>query len=214
MPRVGSWGSARYRRYRPLCWRTFSTRCEGIASRCRRCTQPSSAPAGRSTNWPGAAIERLELVGRSAHDLEIEVVCSKGTYVRVLAEEIAAGLGTLGHLAALRRLWVDPFPAAGLVTLPRIEADLVSGLLAPAWLLPADAAFPGLAPVLLDQTQSLHLRQGRSLEPLAGLAGGPLWRAYDDAHGFLGLVELGPDGRLRVVRLFVAGAGGSPVPQT
>jgi tRNA pseudouridine55 synthase len=159
-------------------------------------------------------IERLELVGRSAHDLEIEVVCSKGTYVRVLAEEIAAGLGTLGHLASLRRLWVDPFTAAGLVTLERIEADLASGLVAPAWLLPADAAFPGLAPVLLDQTQSLHLRQGRSLEPWAGLAGGPLWRAYDDAHGFLGLVELGSDGRLRVVRLFVAGAGGSPVPQT
>jgi tRNA pseudouridine55 synthase len=159
-------------------------------------------------------IERLELVGRSDHDLEIEVVCSKGTYVRVLAEEIATGLGTLGHLAGLRRLWVDPFPATGLVTLERIEADLAAALTLPAWLQPADAAFPGLAPVLLDQMQSLHVRQGRSLLPPAGLAGGPRWRAYDTAHGFLGLLELGPDGRLRVVRLFVAGAGGSSAPQT
>ena len=153
-------------------------------------------------------IDRLELADRTDEDLEIEVVCSKGTYVRVLAEEIAAGLGTLGHLTALRRLWVEPFQAASLVTLERIEADLATGLAAPAWLQPAEAAFPDLQAVHLDDEQSLHLRQGRSLEAPAGLAGGPSWCAYDAAHGFLGLIEQGPDGRLRVVRLFVAGAGG------
>ena len=159
-------------------------------------------------------IERLELVGPAGGDLEIEIVCSKGTYVRVLAEEIATGLGTLGHLVALRRLWVEPFAASGLVTLERIEADLAAGIAAPDWLQPADAAFPGLEPVRLDETQSLHLRQGRALEPGPGLSGGPRWCAYDAANGFLGLVEMGTDGRLRVVRLFVAGAGASPHPQT
>ena len=49
-------------------------------------------------------------------------MCSKGTYIRVLAEELAAGLGTLGHLSALRRLWVEPFAAAPMVTLEQIEA--------------------------------------------------------------------------------------------
>jgi tRNA pseudouridine55 synthase len=159
-------------------------------------------------------IERLEAVGGAGDELAIEVVCSKGTYVRVLAEEIAAGLGTLGHLVALRRLWVEPFPASGLVTLERVESDLAAGLARPDWLLPADAAFPGLGAVHLDDTRSLHLRQGRPLVPPAGLAGGPQWRAYGPDGAFLGLVELGADGRLRVVRLFVPGADGLPDPET
>jgi tRNA pseudouridine55 synthase len=157
-------------------------------------------------------IESLELLGHRDHDLEIDVVCSKGTYVRVLAEEIAAALGTVGHLAALRRLWVEPFVDGGMVTLAHIEGDLAAGVAAPDWLQPADVAFPGLAALHLDEKQSLYLRQGRALEPPSGLAGGPHWRAYDAAHGFLGLVEMGPDGRLRVLRLFVAGAGASPHP--
>ena len=159
-------------------------------------------------------IELLDLLSRHDGDLEIEVVCSKGTYVRVLAEEVAAALGTVGHLVALRRLWVEPFGDGGMVTLERIEADLAAGVAAPDWLQPADVAFPGVAALHLDEEQSLYLRQGRALEPPAGLAGGPRWRAYDAAHGFLGLVEMGPDGRLRVLRLFVAGAGASSQPRT
>jgi tRNA pseudouridine55 synthase len=159
-------------------------------------------------------IERLDAIGLAGDELTIEVVCSKGTYVRVLAEEIAAGLGTLGHLVALRRLWVEPFTPAGLVTLDRVESDLAAGLTEPDWLLPADVAFPGLEAVHLDQTQSLHLRQGRALVPPAALVGGPQWRAYGPGRAFLGLVEVGPDGRLRVVRLFVAGAGTGSDPET
>ena len=159
-------------------------------------------------------IERLDLLGHRDGDLEIEVVCSKGTYVRVLAEEIAGALGTVGHLVALRRLWVEPFPSGAMVTLERIDADLAAGHAAPEWLRPADVAFPDLPAVHLDETQSLRLRQGRALEPAPDLAGGPRWRAYDAAHGFLGLVEMGPDGLLRVVRLFVPGAGTMAVPPT
>ena len=156
------------------------------------------------------SIDRLELLGVTDNDLDIEIVCSKGTYVRVLAEEIATGLGTLGHLVALCRLWVDPFPALGMVTLERIEADIAAGLSGPDWLHPVDTAFPDLGAVFLDETQSLHLRQGRTLAPSDGLPAGLRWRAYDAVHGFLGLVGRAADGRLKVIRLFVAGAGGSP----
>lgn len=158
-------------------------------------------------------IDALTLLGQRDHELEVEVVCSKGTYVRVLAEELAAGLGTLGHLTALRRLWVDPFRDAAMVTLEALEANAGRACgdpagPAPDWLLPVDRAFPDLPSVMLDETSTLHLRQGRSLSapPVPGPAG-TLLRAYDAAGGFLGLVEAGPDGRLRVQRLFVAGAG-------
>lgn len=152
-------------------------------------------------------IDALECLGVTDHELEIEVTCSKGTYVRVLAEEIAAGLGTLGHLSTLRRLWVEPFVPDRMVTLERIEAEAAAGTGNPDWLLPVDCAFPTLPAVTLDATRTLHLRQGRALDAPDDLAAGPVLRAYDPAGAFLGLVEIGPDARLRVQRLFVSGAG-------
>jgi tRNA pseudouridine55 synthase len=152
-------------------------------------------------------IETLEVMGRTGDRLDIEVVCSKGTYVRVLGEEIAAGLGTLGHLGALRRLWVEPFAADRLVGLERIEADVAAGPGPYEWLLPVDHAFPDLPVLRLDEAGSLHLRQGRALEALAGHEPGSILRVYDPRGDFLGLVEVGPDGRPRVQRLFVPGAG-------
>jgi tRNA pseudouridine55 synthase len=152
-------------------------------------------------------IDTLECLGATEHELEIEVACSKGTYVRVLAEEIAAGLGTLGHLTSLRRLWVEPFAADRMVTLERIEAEAAAGVASSEWLLPVDCAFPTLPAVTLDATQTLHLRQGRALEVSVDLSAGPVLRAYDPAGAFLGLVEIGADACLRVQRLFVSGAG-------
>lgn len=152
-------------------------------------------------------IEALDVIGRTGQSLDIEVVCSKGTYIRVLGEEIAAGLGTLGHLGALRRLWVEPFDAAGLVGLEQVEADVAAGPGPYRWLLPVDHAFPDLPVLQLDELETLHLRQGRQLEPPSGLGTATVLRAYDPEGGFLGLVEMGQDGRLHVQRLFVAGAG-------
>ena len=120
-------------------------------------------------------------------------------------------LTTLGWTPCLEAAF-EPFAAEAMVTLDRIEADVATGQGTPDWLLPVDAAFPDLPLVRLDEPTSLRLRQGRTIEPPAGLsnADGPLWRVYDEAHGFLGMGELGPDGRLKVVRLFVPGAGSVP----
>jgi tRNA pseudouridine55 synthase len=157
-------------------------------------------------------IHRLESLAWENGSIDFEVECSKGTYVRVLGEEIAAGLGTEGHLGSLRRLWVDPFAPLPMVPLETIEAWAGRGPPddeRPDWLLPVDAAFPALPRFDLDARQSLHLRQGRALELDRPVGPGPA-RAYDESGRFLGLVE--PDaGRLRVTRLFVAGASGNEV---
>jgi tRNA pseudouridine55 synthase len=154
-------------------------------------------------------IEALQVVQADERALVIDVVCSKGTYIRVLAEELAAGLGTLGHLSSLRRLWVEPFTGAPMVTLEQIEATDMAGegLTALEWLQPVDRAFPDLPALRLDAPGSLFLRQGRVLTAPAELAAAPHVRVYDEQGSFLGLVEVTADRQVRVQRLFVAGAG-------
>ncbi|HEV7446642.1 MAG TPA: tRNA pseudouridine(55) synthase TruB, partial [Steroidobacteraceae bacterium] len=78
----------------------------------------------------------LTLLASSTSNLELEVLCSKGTYVRTLAEDIAKALGTCGHVQSLRRVYVEPFGDAPMETLESIARALEAGTL-PA-ILPAD----------------------------------------------------------------------------
>ena len=160
-------------------------------------------------------IARLALLSLAAGDVTIEIVCSKGTYVRVLGEDIARAIGTCGHLTELRRLWVEPFEGEPMVTLEAIEDWVTTGAATTApWLLPVDRAFSALPRLDLDERDSRHLRQGRVLEapPAAGSAGRA--RAYGPGGHFLGLVLVGEEGRVRVDRLFVSGAGGGASSET
>ncbi len=156
-------------------------------------------------------IARLALLAASARELSIEVVCSKGTYIRVLGEDIARALGTCGHLGELRRLWVEPFEGEHMVTLDEMDAWSCSrgaSSANPPWLLPVDRAFAGLPRVDLDDLQSLHLRQGRVLAACEVGPGAGRARAYGPEGRFLGLVVVDHEGRITVERLFVPGAGG------
>jgi tRNA pseudouridine55 synthase len=67
-------------------------------------------------------IHGLELVGYEAPLLKIRVTCSKGTYVRVLGEDIGAALGCGAHLNALRRIQVGTLTAATMITLEDLQA--------------------------------------------------------------------------------------------
>jgi tRNA pseudouridine55 synthase len=155
-------------------------------------------------------IGRLALLSMAPGELEVEVVCSKGTYVRVLGEDIAHALGTRGHLCELRRLWVEPFEGEAMVTLETIEAWAATGAGTPAtWLLPVDRAFAGLPRIDLGEGQSVHLRQGRVIEAPSTARITGRARAYGPGEHFLGLVAVSEDGRVRVERLFVPGAGGA-----
>jgi tRNA pseudouridine55 synthase len=162
-------------------------------------------------------IERLQRLAVEGGELEFEVVCSKGTYVRVLGEEIAAALGTCGHLVALRRVWVEPFSTATMTTLEEIERSAAGDEPAshrPAWLQPVDLAFRDRPRIELDPAQALHLRQGRVLLAPDGTPASAGTPAYGPEGGFLGLVTVGVDGSIRVERLFVSGDAGSTEPAT
>jgi tRNA pseudouridine55 synthase len=158
------------------------------------------ARAGQSVERAARAIsiDEFTLLALDGERLELRVLCSKGTYVRVLAEDLARALGTCGRLYSLRREFVEPFAGLPMVQLEQLEG----GADAPrSWpLLPADRAVEHLPPLHLDGAQAMALMHGR---PVAlGAAGSASWRLYDAAGRFLGLGRSDVNGELRVQRLF------------
>lgn len=152
-------------------------------------------------------IERIDLLGHTANSIEFEVRCSKGTYVRSLVEDIAARLGTVGHVTLLRRAQVDPFDAARMVTLDSLENRPLTEL--DALLQPADAALTDMPVLSLDATHTTELFHGKPLTGLAVAAG--LLRAYgpvgSDGRRFLGIVQADGQGRVLAERLFAPPVG-------
>lgn len=149
-------------------------------------------------------IHRIARVRLDGEELEFDVYCSKGTYVRTLAADIAARLGTLGYVRGLRRLSLDPFD-----DLPMYTMEQLAVLQPPARdavLLQPDRAFLDLPRVELATLAVEGLLQGRTVAALQPAAPGEL-RAYDGQGRFLGMVQAAPDGRVRPVRLFVDVAG-------
>jgi tRNA pseudouridine55 synthase len=149
-------------------------------------------------------IRSLELRTRAGAALELTCECAKGTYIRVLGEDIARALGTCGHLTSLRRTWVEPFRGQ-----PMVPIDAVQGAESPPTLLPPDAALQGLAAARLTADQVVTLRCGQAVLPdtlAAGAVTGRRARAYGPGGVFLGLVEVLADGRLQPRRLMLPDA--------
>ena len=147
------------------------------------------ARAGVSVAREPRAIElyELTLLAQVGERLELATVCSKGTYVRVLAEDIARALGTCGHVAALRREWVAPFEGEPMHTLEAIERAGAAGAMG-GLTLPADRPLEHLLAVRLDAERARRVRYGQAV-PAAGAAPGKV-RLYDERGAFMGIGEL------------------------
>jgi tRNA pseudouridine55 synthase len=146
-------------------------------------------------------IRRLELIELRRDAIDLVCECAKGTYIRVLGEDIARALGTLGHLTRLRRVWVEPFRDVPMVSL---EAAL-EGAARGGNLLPPDAALQRLPQARLTLEQEVAVRHGQTvithIDPAPQV--GRRVRIYGAAGAFLGLAEALPDGRLQPRRLIV-----------
>jgi len=115
-------------------------------------------------------IHKLELVDWESPHLTFRVCCSKGTYVRTLAEQVAAALGTVAHLVALRRTAVGPFDLDMAVSLADLEAADPAQRL--RHLHPTDTLVRGLTELALGAEDALRVLQGRTLDPCPlGIAG-------------------------------------------
>lgn len=151
-------------------------------------------------------IYELSLTPLSAQQFQLTVTCSKGTYVRVLAEDIAKALGTLGHLTALRRIQTGDFEIADAITLADFAAlDFASRF---DKLLAVDACVHSLPSLLLDDSQSKRIQQGQRLNVKTTMLTQQLtlnanqtFRLFDDHQQFLGTGLLEPNGRLQPMKL-------------
>jgi len=130
-------------------------------------------------------IAAIELIEWSPPRATLRVACGKGTYIRVLAEDIAAALGSCAHLAALRRTVSGPFALTGAVTLSALEA--MDTAARDALLLPPDAPLSLVARLDVDAPTALALTQGRT--PAAPVEAHGTFRCYGPVGRFVGLVE-------------------------
>ncbi|HVN46935.1 MAG TPA: tRNA pseudouridine(55) synthase TruB [Steroidobacteraceae bacterium] len=142
-------------------------------------------------------ISRLRLLALAGPCLELEVLCSKGTYVRVLAEDIALALGSLGHVSTLRREYVEPFadePMQSLESLAALGAQERGRLL-----LPVDAPLQHLAALHLEADAVRRMFHGQAVA-LPGAPPGRRVRLYDGPR-FLGIAETDAAGVVHPRRL-------------
>jgi tRNA pseudouridine55 synthase len=172
------------------------------------------AREGKEVPRRAREIEILDLAVESLDwpDLCLSVHCSKGTYIRTLVEDIARRLGTVAHVAALRRVGVGPFEEsrmADLDTLERAAAEGVSSL--DRWLLGADAALPEMPAVSVGEPDGDALRQGRRVPTTAKVPEGRV-RVYDPAGRFIGIGDVGEDGGLKPARIFPRSSLGAAEP--
>jgi tRNA pseudouridine55 synthase len=145
-------------------------------------------------------IHAMRLIEWRTPDLCFDVRCTKGAYIRVLAEDLAARLDTLGHLTGLRRLGVAPFSDAPQWTLEAL--DRMSREERSALLLPVDAALLEWPRVDLEAEGAHAFRQGRTIV-VPREAPGKV-RIYAPGLGFLGLGAVEAAGRLVPLRLISA----------
>lgn len=151
-------------------------------------------------------LSQVVLKPLSANELQLMVTCSKGTYVRVLGEDIAKALGTLGHLTALRRTATGDFSLDNAVTLA--EFEVLSFDERVAKLLPVDACVASLPSLVLDEAQSERILQGQRLNVKSQVTAQNLTfndtqevRLFNPNHNFLGVANLEVSGRLQPIKL-------------
>jgi tRNA pseudouridine55 synthase len=135
--------------------------------------------------------------------LTLTVRCSKGTYVRTLVEDLARAAGTLGHVARLRRLAVDPFEEQGMRSIETLEAAATEGTAAlDRLLLPADAALPGWPSVSLPADDAKKLARGQAIRLAAASARGQV-KVYTESGQLIGIGVVTDDDRLTPTRVFI-----------
>jgi tRNA pseudouridine55 synthase len=146
-------------------------------------------------------IHNITMQGYSEPEFDLDVHCSKGTYIRTLAEDIGKKLGCGAHVTALRRTGVGPYGADSMVTMEQIQQLAEEGFSAlDELLLPIDSALAAWPEVKLTADGTFYLKQGQPvLVPNAPTEG--MVRIYDANGSFMGAGEILDDGRVAPRRM-------------
>jgi len=110
-------------------------------------------------------IEKVDLLGLpDADHAELSIICGKGTYIRSLARDLAEALGTVGHVARLRRTAVGPFDEKDMISLEKLEElshkapgdNAMEGVLRPI-----ETVLDGIPALAVKDAEAQRLRQGQ-----------------------------------------------------
>ena len=150
------------------------------------------------------SIYQLEMLRLEGDELDIDVHCSKGTYVRTLAEEIGEALACGAHLSALRRTASGPFELEQAVTMPELAHLAEDGFESlDRLLLPPEEALSDWPMVCLSQNSAYYLQQGQAVQVPKAPSSGWVRLRRDDGQ-FLGIGQILEDGRVAPKRLIKA----------
>jgi len=143
----------------------------------------------------------LELLDFRGDEVDLDIRCSKGTYIRTIADDLGDVLGTGGHVTALRRLQSGPFLESDAVTIDQLELAAATG--GPEnldqFLMPADLAVEHLPRTVMPAATADFVRQGQAVI-VNGLPRTGQVRMYDE-KGFFGIGKMLDDGRVTPARL-------------
>ena len=140
-------------------------------------------------------------------EADVRILCSKGTYVRSIAEDLGQLVGVGAHVAMLRRIKAGPFTEADAVSMTTLEGLKQGEALTEmdSLLRPAEIAVEKLPKVVLGEAAGFYLRQGQPvLVPKAPTQG--LVQLFLQAGDFIGIGEILDDGRVAPRRLIVPAA--------
>jgi tRNA pseudouridine55 synthase len=142
-----------------------------------------------------------------ANEIEIEVDCSKGTYIRTIADDLGQILGCGGHIIALRRLRAGAFSIEESVTLEALAAAKEAGGFdaIDAHLMPMDKAVDVLPAVQLPSFTAKFLKNGQPVQVRHAPAEG-LVRLYEEGE-FIGIGSIDDDSNVAPKRLLVTASG-------
>lgn len=149
-------------------------------------------------------VHGLSLVGGEAPEVQVAVDCSKGTYVRVLAEDLGAALGCGAHLTGLRRTCTGGFDVADAVTLDALAAMDEPARI--ALLRPAALLLAGMPVLALDPDAARRFAHGQAV-PAGDRQDGEY--AVFAGEQLLGLAAVG-DGLARPARVLPSAQGATP----
>jgi tRNA pseudouridine55 synthase len=146
----------------------------------------------------------IELTAFEGDELELEIACSKGTYIRTIADDLGQALGCGAHIIALRRTQAGAFTEADCVTTLKLIEEFESGSLSTIdeHLIPMDKAMEDLPEVVLPSVTASFIKNGQPVLvrhlPEEGLV-----RLYEEGQ-FIGIGCIDDEGKVAPRRLIVA----------
>lgn len=144
-------------------------------------------------------IHELTLIEQTEDTITVEAHCSKGTYIRTLAQNIGESLGFGAHLSMLRRIDVSPFDCSKLYTIEDIETLAEKNLLKDT-LLPIDSALIKLPSIVLSEEEATRIQYGLKISR-KDIPNSEIIRMYLECGEFIGIGRYSSDHQLAPKRM-------------